>query len=827
MVHKSGASDIIDMIAGIKTQRILNRSKNRESLKNNESIKGSVDMTNQRQKQKDENYVENFKNCLEKEKPFCQAACPFHIDISGFIDKMKRGAYKAAYKTYRDATGFPGIVSRLCHEPCKAVCPRKTTDSAIELMLLERAAVEYADDTNPTAYNLPRRNKKIAVIGGGISGLACALRLAAKKFDVTIYEKSGRIGGELWNVLPDGGFTAEIEHQLQHEEYTLRLNTEIKTLEDLGEVDAVYIATGRGGNDFDMGRSHPDGIFTGGMLLGKNLIEALADGLNTATAIDNLLKTGRALYPEDKRATGTILAPSLLYEVTPTKGSLPGGGYTREEAVAEAERCIQCKCSACYLNCDLIQYTNKWPLRMRDEIAATTLPGWSEVKATPAKRLLNTCNQCGICVDVCPKEIDLERLFLDGRRSMHRQDKTPWVFYDFWIRDMDFADGEHCAIRRMPKGMKEGVDKSRYAFFPGCQLGASRPKLVEQVYGYLAEKLPDTGLILQCCGAPAEWAGIVEKHQESIDSIRSTWESMGRPVLVLACPTCGRKFNDYLPEIPTIFIYELMEQLGYTADPEKIRVLLGGEMIDGGLSIFDPCASRQMPALQESVRKYAGEIGCKLEPLPQNGPNANCCGYGGQPGITDPAYEKFVRERRIAEGDKPYITYCVNCRDAFLDAGKPAVHLLDILFPQDEDPSKDLYHLPTVTERRQYREELKKKLLKKYWGEEMNEEMNQEMNQGGAMELVMEEELRQKISRERILEEDIKEVIEFCQRTRRRVFNEEAGTYSGYRQIGHMTYWVEYIPETPNRIRLVNAYSHRMKIELEAVWNGRKVETDL
>ncbi len=779
-------------------------------------------MTNQRQTQNEENTVENFKNCLEKEKPFCQAACPFHLDVSGFIDKMKRGAYKAAYKAYRDVTGFPGIVAELCTEPCKAVCPRTEIDNAIELRLLEKAAVDYAGDTTPTAYNLPHRNKKIVVIGAGISGLACALRLSAKKFDVTIYEKSGRIGGELWNLMPDGRFLAEIENQFHHEEHTLHLNTEIKSLEELGYVDAVYIATGKGGNDFGMGRSHENGIFTGGMMLGKDLIEALADGLNTATAIDNLLKTGRELYPEDRRETGTLLDPSLLKKIEPFKGSLPRGEFTKEEAIEEAERCIQCKCSACYLNCDLIQYTNKWPLRMRDEIAATTLPGWSEVKATPAKRLLSTCNLCGVCVDVCPKEIDLERLILDGRRSMHNQDKTPWVFYEFWIRDMDFADGENCAIRRMPTG----VEKSRYAFFPGCQLGASRPELIDKTYGYLRDKMPDTGLLLQCCGAPGEWAGIDERHRESIEGIRSAWESMGRPALILACPTCGRKFRDYMPEIPTIFIYELLEQMDFRAEPEKIRELLGSGIVDGGMSIFDPCASRHMPELQQSARKFAGEIGCELTPLAENGPNAKCCGFGGQPGITDPAYEKFVRERRIAEGDKPYIIYCVNCRDSFLDAGKPSVHLLDILFA-DAGGKETLYELPTATQRRTNRIELKQKLLKKYWGEEMEQQKNEQNEQNQTMELLVDDELRQKISRERILESDLVEVIEFCQRTNRRIYDEEKGTYSGYHVIGHMTYWAEYIPETPGRVRLVNAYTHRMKIELEAVWNGRKVETDL
>jgi hypothetical protein len=111
-------------------------------------------------------------------------------------------------------------------------------------------------------------------------------------------------------------------------------------------------------------------------------------------------------------------------------------------------------------------------------------------------------------------------------------------------------------------------------------------------------------------------------------------------------------------------------------------------------------------------------------------------------------------------------------------------------------------------------------------------------------------ELAKKLNRERILEEDVAEVLNFCERTGRRVFHPDRKTFSGYKEIGYTTYWVEYrVPQIPGRdtgapeseksghagqrahsddesYELVNAYAHRMKIELEAVWNGRKVGPD-
>lgn len=797
-----------------------------------------------------EQYLKKFKNCLQKEIPYCAVECPFHIDIPDFIEKIKRGGFRGAFKTYRDATGFPNIASELCHEPCKGVCPRKDTDSAVELLMLEKACISFTADRAPTDYNLPMKKKKVAVIGAGISGLACALRLCMKKYEVEIFEASGRIGGYLWEIIPPEIFLADIEEQFKHEKYMLHLNTPVQRLEDLSEkgFDAVYVATGEGGADFGLlstaeneatkGSCDPDqnrfcavysgaGWFAGGGLIGEQPVYALANGLYMGTVIDNFLKTGKLLNPENIQNTCMQLdLAKLKHEKTVPPAN--GTSYSEEEAKKEAARCLECQCDFCRTYCDLTDFYNKWPLRIRDEIMATTLPGSADVKATPAKRLLSTCSQCGLCKEVCPEEIDLGGLILAGRKSMHRQQKAPWVFHDFWLRDMEFTNSEAAALTMAPVSADVTADKPaecEYAFFPGCQLGASDPELVERAYGYLTGKLPDTGLILRCCGAPAEWSGDENRFDNEIHEIQRLWETLGRPKLILACPTCIKKFKTYMADIPVVSLYEIIAEWDAEAaglpdagrdrikDPEKTW------------SVFDACAARYEDGMKQAVRALAENAGCRLEPLPLHDAFEQCCGFGGQPGAANPKYAEFVVQKRISESENPYITYCINCRDSFAHAGKEAVHILDLLFGDGKSPQKTA----TVSERRENRIRLKNNLLKAYRNVEPEERKEPDRI------ISISGELKAKLDRERILEEDVISVLDFCERTGRRVYLPETGNYSGYREIGYTTYWVEYRPVLSAAVacgpedgcfEIVNAYAHRMKIELEPVWNGKKTEQD-
>jgi len=90
--------------------------------------------------------------------------------------------------------------------------------------------------------------------------------------------------------------------------------------------------------------------------------------------------------------------------------------------------------------------------------------------------------------------------------------------------------------------------------------------------------------------------------------------------------------------------------------------------------------------------------------------------------------------------------------------------------------------------------------------------------------LSVNDDLKKKLSKDRILEEDVMEVLEFCQRTGRTVYNKNTGVFSGYNMVGHMTLWIEYLKEDDENFELVNAYTHRMEIELEDVWNGEKIK---
>lgn len=151
-------------------------------------------------------FKETLKNCLREEPPFCSSVCPFGLDVRDLISRLQRGSFNSAYRLFQNTVGFPAIVAQICHRPCAAACIRQEKDEAVLLGKLEQAAVAYAANRQPNQYQLPAKNKKIAIIGAGPDGLACALRLTARKYEVVLYEKSNRIGGCLWDLLPPEQF---------------------------------------------------------------------------------------------------------------------------------------------------------------------------------------------------------------------------------------------------------------------------------------------------------------------------------------------------------------------------------------------------------------------------------------------------------------------------------------------------------------------------------------------------------------------------------------------------------------------------------------------
>jgi glutamate synthase (NADPH/NADH) small chain len=146
---------------------------------------------------------EQENRCVQEQAPACTAACPAHVDARGMAAEIAKGDFAAALKLYRKAVPFPGIISRICDQPCQTTCLRKDLGGSIEIAALERACLEFGNQGIENVKRLPRKSKTVAVIGGGISGLTVAHDLARKGWGVVIFESSDRIGGGLWKSPPD------------------------------------------------------------------------------------------------------------------------------------------------------------------------------------------------------------------------------------------------------------------------------------------------------------------------------------------------------------------------------------------------------------------------------------------------------------------------------------------------------------------------------------------------------------------------------------------------------------------------------------------------
>ncbi len=762
-----------------------------------------------------EKYFKQFDDCRQKEEPACTNACPFHFDIRDFLDKVGRNKYDRAYKSYRDAVVFPEIVSKICDAGCQNKCPRTHIDDAVQIRLLEETCVSKARKKEPLKYNLPKKQGKIGIIGAGLSGLTCGLRLATKKYSVVIFEKEKLPGGQLKDIMDESEYIADINLQMSKEEYELLTDTEITGLDSLAEYefDAVYIATGKGGCDFGIADLPPGqysennkfAVWCGGSLKGKSLAEAIVDGANAARAIDLYIKTGSGNITET--VTDTKIVPDLkrivkCERIVPTENGI----FSDEEAVAESARCIRCQCNACQESCDLVAYYNKWPAKMREEVAETVMESGSMLRKSPATYLVNSCTQCGLFEQGCPSRIDMKGMMLETRRVLHKQHQMPPAFHGFWLDDMQHANGEKSRIcRNAPKS-----ESSEYAFFPGCNLGASRPELVEAAYGWLNNNFENTGLMLRCCGIHAEWAGDEALSELLKASLVQDWNALGNPVLITACPSCTGFLTEVLPEIKCISLPEFICNNGIYPNIDN-GIAKGREF-----AVFDPCAARENYNMQKAVRKLLNEKNIKFFELEQKG-SYGCCGFGGDISVANPEIADFIAEKRADMAQAPYVTYCINCRDVFIDRNKEAIHILDILFGSSciSGESADF------TARRRNREILKKRMLETYWGEQM---MSNESKYG--FEIIYDDSIKQKIKKLHLVEEDIKEVIYRSNCLNRRIYNADKEEYTCYSKLNYITCWVSYRVKD-DKYYLTNVYTHRMNIKLEDVWNGKKINADL
>jgi NADPH-dependent glutamate synthase beta subunit-like oxidoreductase len=200
--------------------------------------------------------TQNYPTGREKKSPDhslmppCQAACPLHMDIREYVDLVAQGRIMEALQVIRTGNPFPSICAYVCTHPCEEACRRSQVDKPIAIRALKRFAVEFGGDRMVQAEAETTHQEKVAIVGSGPAGLACAYYLRRLGYQVTVFEAHSELGGMLRVGIPQYRLPREVldteVQRLTKMGVEIRTNTRVVSLDLIFELgyQAIFITVG-------------------------------------------------------------------------------------------------------------------------------------------------------------------------------------------------------------------------------------------------------------------------------------------------------------------------------------------------------------------------------------------------------------------------------------------------------------------------------------------------------------------------------------------------------------------------------------------------------
>ena len=192
--------------------------------------------------------------CMDCGIPFCTSGCPINNIIPDWNDLVFRGRWREALEVLHSTNNFPEFTGRVCPAPCEAACTLNINNDPVGIKSIEHFIIDKGWEEGwvvpqPAAR---RTGKRVAVVGSGPAGLACAQQLARAGHHVVVFEKADRIGGLLRYGIPDFKMEKHLidrrVEQMRAEGVTFRVSQQVggnvpaKSL--LDEFDAMVLAGG-------------------------------------------------------------------------------------------------------------------------------------------------------------------------------------------------------------------------------------------------------------------------------------------------------------------------------------------------------------------------------------------------------------------------------------------------------------------------------------------------------------------------------------------------------------------------------------------------------
>ncbi len=364
----------------------------------------------------------------------CQLGCPAHMNIPLMNRLIAAGKFDESLKVVKKDIALPAVLGRICPAPCEGACHRRTVDEPVSICLLKRIV---GDDGNLAEVpEIQKTGKKVAIIGAGPAGLAAAYYLQLRGVQAVLMDRNEHAGGLLRTaispeVLPLNVLDKEIELILQTGvEFHGGKAISAEVFERLkNEYDAVILATGtlpENAEVFGL-KATPKGIIAdknsyqtsdekvfaiGNVLRSSKLaVRSVGQGKEVAFSVMQYFE-GKEIKGEPRMFNsrfGRLVADEYaeyIKESVEGKRLFPaaGGhsGFTREEAIAEAERCLHCDCRAID-DCKLREYSDQYQVDQRRFKTSERSKITKQMNHGTVVYESEKCIRCGICVRLTEK----------------------------------------------------------------------------------------------------------------------------------------------------------------------------------------------------------------------------------------------------------------------------------------------------------------------------------------------------------------------------------------------------------------------------------------
>jgi len=203
---------------------------------------------------KDDEAARQGARCMDCGIPFCQSGCPVHNIIPDWNDLVYRHQWRRALEVLHSTNNFPEFTGRVCPAPCEAACTLNINDDPVGIKSIEHFIIDKGWEEGWVSPEPPLRGtgKRVAVVGSGPAGMACAQQLARAGHAVVLFEKNDRIGGLLRYGIPDFKMEKQLidrrVEQMRAEGVEFRVNQHIgvnvAASDLLEQFDAVALTIG-------------------------------------------------------------------------------------------------------------------------------------------------------------------------------------------------------------------------------------------------------------------------------------------------------------------------------------------------------------------------------------------------------------------------------------------------------------------------------------------------------------------------------------------------------------------------------------------------------